>query len=36
MEKMYINLKLKDLQVRLHYHFDTLKLYAIAICQNKT
>ena len=36
MENKYINLKLKDFQIRHHYHFDILKLYPVAICQDKT
>lgn len=36
MENIYINLKLKDLQIKHHCHIDILKLYSIAICQDKT
>lgn len=34
-EKMSINLKLKDVQIKHHYHYEILKLYPIAICQDK-
>lgn len=33
---MYINLKLKDLQIKHHYHFDIFKLFPIAIFRDKT
>lgn len=34
-EVMYINLKLKYLQITSHYHFDIFKLSPIAIFQGR-